>query len=160
MLHTSDNLVLTALFDSSSELRPFNLSNIKDIPAHGSIIYTVFLDKSEFIYVGIGGLSGKSVTDRNPRSRIRQHTQGTRSGDQFCIYIQDFYVLPTLIGQAYTPVKGYLDKLTKEFIQTRLTYRYSVIQSDDSDKVVRRIERELQSGQHGHAIPTLNGMTK
>jgi hypothetical protein len=160
MLNTTDDLVLSALFDSSSELRPFTLSNIKDIPAHGSIIYTVFLDKSEFIYVGIGGLSGNSVIDRNPRSRIRQHTQGTRSGDQFCIYIQDFYVLPTLIGQVYTPVKGYLDKLTKEFIQTRLTYRYYVVQSDDSDKVVRRLERELQSAQHGHAIPKLNGMTK
>lgn len=57
-------------------------------------------------------------------------------------------------------MKGYLDKLTKEFIQTRLTYRYYVVQSDDSDKVVRRLERELQSGQHGHAIPKLNGMTK
>lgn len=160
MLNLSDNLILSALFDSSSVLRPFTLSNIKDIPAHGSIIYTVFLDKSEFIYVGIGGLSGKSVIDRNPRSRIRQHTQGTRSGDQFCIYIQDFYVLPTLLGQPYLPVKGHLDRLTKEFIQTRLSYRYAVIQSDDSDKVVRRIERELQSGQHGHAIPKLNGMTE
>jgi len=160
MLNTSDNLILSALFDSSSVLRPFTLSNIKDIPAHGSIIYTVFLDQSDFIYVGIGGLSGKSVTDRNPRSRIRQHTQGTRSGDQFCIYIQDFYVLPTLLGQSYTPVKGHLDRLTKEFIQTRLSYRYAVIQSDDSDKVVRRIERELQSGQHGHPIPKLNGMTQ
>ena len=107
-----DDIVLPALFDSSTELRPFTISNIKDIQEYGSIIYTVFLDKSEFIYVGIGGLSGKSVTDRNPRSRIRQHTQGNRSGDQFCIYIQDFYVLPTLIGQAYTPIKGYLDKLT------------------------------------------------
>ncbi|CAN6135333.1 GIY-YIG_SF domain containing protein [Methylophilaceae bacterium] len=160
MLNPSDDLVLSALFDSSSELRPFTLSNIKDIPSHGSIIYTVFLDKSEFIYVGIGGLSGKSVLDRNPQSRIRQHTQGTRSGDQFCIYIQDFYVLPTLLGQPYTPVKGRLDRLTKEFIRTRLSYRYAVIQSNDSDKVVRRLERELQSGQHGHGIPKLNGMPK
>jgi hypothetical protein len=159
MLNLSDSIVLSSLFESSSELRPFTLSNIKDIPSHGSIIYTVFLDKSEFIYVGIGGLSGKSVIDRNPRSRIRQHTQGTRSGDQFCIYIQDFYVLPTLLSQPYTPVKGHLDRLTKEFIQTRLSYRYAVIQSEDSDKVVRRIERELQSGQHGHAIPKLNGMS-
>lgn len=151
MLHTSDDPVLKALFDSSSELRPFTNSNIKDIPAHGSIIYTVFLDKSEFIYFGIGGLSGKTVLDRNPQSRIRQHTQGTRSGDQFCIYIQDFYVLPTLIGQPYTPLKGNLDRLTKESIQTRLTYRYTVIQSDDSIEVVRRIERELQAGMHGHA---------
>ena len=81
---------LTSLFDESVPLRTFSLSNIKDIPEYGSIIYTVFLDNKEFIYVGIGGLSGKSVKERNPRSRITQQTQGRRSGDQFCIYIQDF----------------------------------------------------------------------
>jgi hypothetical protein len=75
------------LFDPSVPLRTFSLSNIKDIPEFGSIIYTVFLDKTEFIYVGIGGLSGSTVERRNPKSRIKQHTQGTRSGDQFCIYI-------------------------------------------------------------------------
>lgn len=160
IINPSENFSIDALFDSSTELLPFSNSNIKDIPAHGSIIYAVFLDKTEFIYVGIGGLSGKTVAERNPRSRIRQHSQGNRSGDQFCIYIQDFYVLPLLIGKAYTPEKGYLDKLTKEFIQTRLSYRYLVIQSDDSDKVVRKLEREIQSGTHGHAIPKLNGVIK
>ncbi len=159
MAHTSNDDILKTLFDSSSELRRFTNSNIKDIPAHGSIIYTVFLDNSEFIYVGIGGLSGKSVLDRNPQSRIRQHTQGTRSGDQFCIYIQDFYVLPTLLGQPYIPVKGHLDRLTKAFIQNRLSYRYAVVQSEDSNVIVRSLERELQAGLHGHAIPKLNGKT-
>ena len=50
---------ITPLFDDSVPLRPFTLSNINDIPQYGSIIYTVFLDRKEFIYVGIGGLSGK-----------------------------------------------------------------------------------------------------
>ena len=147
---------LTALFDDSVPLRPFTLSNINDIPQYGSIIYTVFLDRKEFIYVGIGGLSGK----RDPRSRIRQHTSGLRSGDQFCIYIQDFYVIPLLIGQTYVPKKGYLDQLTKEFIQKRLTYRYMVFQDEDSDKVVRKLEKELQTNLHGHGMPKLNGIIR
>jgi len=148
------------LFSSSIQTRKFDTSDINHIPSFGSIIYTVFLDEAEFIYVGIGGLAGKTVNDRNPRSRIRQHSQGNRSGDQFCIYIQDFYVLPELIGKEYSPKKGYLDQLTKDFIRNRLTYRYVVIQSDDSDKVVRHLEREVQSGRFGHSLPKLNGNSK
>ena len=146
------------LFDPTVPLRTFTLSNIKDIPEYGSIIYTVFLDKTEFIYVGIGGLSGSTVEKRNPRSRIKQHTQGTRSGDQFCIYIQDFYVIPSILNKSYEPKKGYLDQLTKEFIQSRLSYRFIVVQTEDSDKVVRRLEREIQSGSFNGFKPTLNGV--
>jgi hypothetical protein len=90
--------------------------------------------------------------------RIIQHSQGRRSGDQFCIYIQDFFVIPQLIGKDYTPKKGYLDQLTKEFIQSRLTYRYLVVQTEDSDVEVRRMERELQRDMHGHGNPRLNGV--
>ena len=147
---------LIPLFDDSVPLRPFTLSNINDIPQYGSIIYTVFLDLKEFIYVGIGGLSGK----KDPRSRIRQHTSGLRSGDQFCIYIQDFYVIPLLFSQPYVPKKGYLDQLTKEFIQKRLTYRYMVFQDEDSDKLVRKLEREIQSGCFQGIRPKLNGVEK
>ena len=151
---------VSSLFSPSQPLRQFSTGNVTDIPSWGSIIYTVFLDQSEYIYVGIGGLAGKTVKDRNPRSRILQHSQGRRSGDQFCIYIQDFYVIPELIGLKYTPKKGYLDQLTKDFVQSRLSYRYLVVQTEDSDQVVRRLERELQRDQHGYGVPLLNGTRK
>ena len=159
-----DNLPMTVdislLFSSDQPLRQFTTSNVNDIPSWGSIIYTVFLDSTEYIYVGIGGLAGKTAQDRNPRSRIMQHSQGRRSGDQFCIYIQDFYVIPELIGSKYTPKKGYLDLLTKQFIQSRLTYRYLVVQTEDSNQVVRQLERELQRDQYGYGVPLLNGTRK
>ena len=151
---------VSSLFSPDQALRQFSTGNVTDIPSWGSIIYTVFLDQSEYIYVGIGGLAGKTVKDRNPRSRILQHSQGRRSGDQFCIYIQDFYVIPELIGSKYTPKKGYLDQLTKDFVQSRLSYRYLVVQTEDSDQVVRRLERELQRDQHGYGVPLLNGTSK
>ncbi len=151
---------ISLLFNSNQPLRQFSTGNVTDIPSWGSIIYTVFLDQSDYIYVGIGGLSGKTAKERNPRSRILQHSQGRRSGDQFCIYIQDFYVIPELIGKYYTPQKGYLDQLTKEFIQSRLTYRYLVIQTEDSDQVVRKLERELQNNLYGFGVPLLNGIKK
>lgn len=151
---------VSSLFSPDQPLRQFSTGNVTDIPSWGSIIYTVFLDQSEYIYVGIGGLAGQTVKDRNPRSRILQHSQGRRSGDQFCIYIQDFYVIPELIGSKYTPKKGYLDQLTKDFVQSRLSYRYLVVQTEDSDQVVRRLERELQRDQHGYGVPLLNGTSK
>ena len=30
-------------------------------------------------------------------------------------------------------------------------------QTDDSDKIVRRLERELQNNEHGFGVPKLNG---
>ena len=151
---------LDLLFAPEVELRQFTTTDINHIAEYGSILYTVFLDHSEFIYVGIGGTIGKTVKDRNPRSRIKQHAQGWRSGDQFCIYIQDFYVIPELVKAENTPKMGYIDKLTKEFIQSRLTYRYLVVQTEDSNAVVRQLERELQSNKYGHGMPTLNGHNK
>ena len=143
------------LFDPEVPLLEFTNKNVQLIPEFGSIIYTIFLDKKDFIYVGIGGLSGDSVKKRDPRGRMKQHTQGNRSGDQFCIYIQDFYVIPQIINKPYKPKKGYLDSLTKEFIQTRLSFRYIVIQTEDSDTTVRKLEREIQSGKHS-VKPLLN----
>lgn len=67
---------LSVLFSNEVPLRPFTTSNVSDIPTWGSIIYTVFLNKTEYIYVGIGGLSGKSVTERNPRSQLFSTVKG------------------------------------------------------------------------------------
>ena len=62
------------------------------------------------------------------------------------------------MSQPYVPKKGYIDQLTKEFIQKRLTYRYLVVQTDDSDKIVRRLEKDIQSGSFNGLKPTLNGV--
>lgn len=151
---------IASLFDEESSLLPFSSESADKIPEFGSILYAVFLDKTEFIYIGIGGVAGKTVTDRKPRSRIKQHIQGNRSGDQFCIYIQDFYVIPQLIGKKYTPQKGHLDKLVKSFIQSRLSFRFLAFQTDDSSQIVRKLEREIQAGQYHNRLPTLNSSAK
>ena len=85
------------------------------------------------------------------------HSSGFRSGDQFNIYIHDFYVVPKLLQSGeYQPEKGMLDKLTKEYIQQNLFYRFVSFQSDDSDVIVRRLEKQIQSGVLG-LTPSLNG---
>ena len=101
---------------------PFSEPRIEEIPVYGSIIYTIWNKKNEFIYVGIAGVrSGVPVKKRNPRSRLKAHASGRRSGNQFCVYVQDFYVIPEIIkSKKYIPTKQLLDKLTKKYIHKNL----------------------------------------
>ena len=133
------------------------------IPAYGSIIYTVWDKNEKIIYVGIGGL-GRSpdipLNKRNPRSRINQHRSGRRSGDQFCIYVHDYYIVPSLDIKTYQFRRGYLDQLTRDFIQRELFYRFKVFQTEDGNKFVRKIEKRVKEGVFDFPPPLLNGSKK
>jgi hypothetical protein len=92
-----------------AELRDGPLYRFADWPnpqvPNGRIgVYTVW-DGDELIYVGMGGRAvGPSADANGPassklsglRSRLASHASGRRSGDQFCIYVFDRLVLPTL----------------------------------------------------------------
>lgn len=150
-----DGYDLSTLFDSSSRPISFSEDPRKFIPDKGSIIYSVWHKDETFIYIGISGLQ-KSLSKRSPLSRVISHASGRRSGDQFCIYIHDFYVIPKLVEKGeYNPGVGILDKLTKDFIRTNLSYRFVGFDTDDSDLIVRRLETKIKSGALGFS-PTLN----
>ena len=147
---------LSALFDSCTNPISFSEDPRRYVPDRGSIIYSVWDKDEKFIYIGISGLQ-KSLEKRSPLSRMISHASGRRSGDQFCIYIHDFYVIPKLIEKGeYSPSIGVLDKLTKDFIQSNLSYRFVGFQTDDSDEIVRRLENQIKSGAFGFS-PLLNG---
>ena len=144
------------LFDTSVTPISFSEDPRKLIPKNGSIIYSVWDDNEQFIYIGISGLQ-KSLEKRNPLSRMISHASGVRSGDQFCVYIHDFFVIPNLMKQKnYKPERGSLDKLTKQYIHENLFYRFISFNSNDSDTIVRRLENEIKSGALG-LKPLLNG---
>ena len=148
---------LHQLFDSSFPLISFSKDCREFIPAYGSIIYTVWDKNEKFIYVGIGGL-GRSpdipLNKRNRRSRINQH----RSGDQFCIYVHDYYIIPNLDLKAYSFEKGALDKLTRDFIQSELFYRFQAFQTEGGRKLVMEIEDVIKRGVFDFPPPLLNGI--
>ena len=151
-----DGYDLSPLFDSSKSLISFSEDPRRHIPNKGSIIYSVWDKEEKFIYIGISGLQ-KSLEKRSPLSRMVSHASGRRSGDQFCIYIHDFYVIPKLINRGeYTPSIGVLDKLTKEFIHNNLFYRFVGFETNNSDEIVRSLENQIKSGVLGIS-PILNG---
>jgi len=147
---------LSDLFDTHTPPISFSEDPRTHIPKTGSIIYSVWDHDERFIYIGISGLQ-KPLEKRDPLSRMVAHASGNRSGDQFCVYIHDFFVIPELIRTGiYTPSRGELDKLTKYYIHNNLYYRFVSFQSDDSDSVVRRLENKIKRGEVG-VMPLLNG---
>jgi hypothetical protein len=150
---------ITPLFDLDTPPIPFSNPATENIPQFGSIIYTVWNTNNDFIYVGIGGVkTGVPLSQRNPRSRISQHSSGARSGDQFCVYVQDFFVIPEIVkSETYAPEKGLLDKLTKEYIHKNLSYRFVVFQDENSIEIVRSLESKIKRGESSFGNPFLNG---
>jgi hypothetical protein len=132
----------------------------KHIPTTGSVVYTVWNQENDFIYVGISGLQD-SLEKRNPLSRIQSHASGRKSGDQFCVYVHDFYVIPEIVKEnAYEPSRRDLDRRTKAYIQRNLSYRFKSFQNEDSVKIVRNLEKEIKKGILTPNPPIFNGIEK
>ncbi len=159
--YTFDGHDLSSLFNLNLPSFAFSDDVKKNVPSFGSIIYTVWDSNDEFIYVGIAGTQHtKPVKNRNPRSRMESHSSGHRSGDQFCIYIQDFFVLPKIFESGeYEPRRGYLDQLTKEYIHQNLRYRVMSFQTEDSVSIVRDLENKIKRGAFEFPPPFLNGLS-
>ena len=148
---------LTPILCTSSNSFSFKETPKKNnIPETRSIVYTVWDSNEKFIYVGIAGTNAE-FDERKPQSRIKQHSSGYRSGDQFCVYVHDFYVLPIIFAKKqYTPIKRELDKLTKDYIHNNFHYRFVDFQTKNSNIIVKKIEDDIKSGSFG-IKPELNG---
>ena len=125
------------------------------------------MDES-LIYVGMAGRSltesmiaarreGQPTARLGLASRLGSHAGGRRSGDQFCVYVADRLVLPTLAsGQVEAIGTGGLsmDALVRSFVRTRLSYRFV---ETESGEAAYRIERLVQAGElAGVGKPLLN----
>lgn len=54
------------------------------------------------------------------------------------------------------PEEGMLDKLTREYIQKNLRFRFKHFTSDNSERVVRDLESKIQAGTAEGLQPTIN----
>jgi hypothetical protein len=117
-------------------------------------VYTVW-QQDVFLYVGISWQDKPG--SKGLFGRLDSHASGRRSGDQFCIYICDRYVIPTLEAARLSDVGTgslSLDRLTRDFVRGQLTYR-AVHTATGAE--ARRIERIVRStGLPGGARPTIN----
>jgi hypothetical protein len=90
------------------------------------------------------------------RDRLDAHRSGRRSGDQFCVYVFDRLVLPSLspeqIGQAANGFRR-LDEDVKAFVHEHLSYRWASV---PDGQAAYALERVLLTAGLGGLLPLLN----
>jgi hypothetical protein len=131
-----------------------------DVPRVAAGVYTVWLPDGRLLYVGMSGRGLRLDPDDGRRrglwTRLNSHASGRRSGDQFCVYVCDRFVVPVLTpAQREELAAGELslDALTRDYIHDQLSYRFVV--STDSETAFT-LERAVQRGALRAGPPLLN----
>jgi hypothetical protein len=134
---------------------------IGDVPRFGAVVYTIWNRQGAFIYVGMSGRGFTGSGERNgkagPWGRLNSHACGRRSGDQFCVYVADRLVLPSLHNRLADIAGGSLslDTVVREYIRTNLGFRWIATQSGSE---AFALERRLQRGEAECGKPLLNSL--
>lgn len=131
------------------------------VPAFGAGVYTVWDDVGRFIYVGMSGrgITAETVRRNTPHgiyTRLQSHASGRRSGDQFCVYVADRLVLPTLSQEDIAAIaagRHQMDAFVRRYIHENLSYRFVVV---PDAATAFALEAALKSGEWAHGHPLLN----
>ena len=105
------------------------------VPTFGAGVYAIWHNDGRFIYVGMSerGITAETTHRNTPQgiyTRLQSHASGRRSGDQFCVYVADRLVLPTLSQEDITAVasgRHQIDAFVRRYIHENLSYRFVVL---------------------------------
>jgi hypothetical protein len=131
-----------------------------DVPRRTAGVYVVW-DGDRLIYCGMSGRElEKAVATGKVKygltTRLASHASGRLSGNQFCVYIANRLVIPTLHPNQLAKFASgdlTLDALTREFINTRLEYQFALV---DSSAAAYALEKECRNGTTFGSKPLLN----
>jgi hypothetical protein len=131
------------------------------VPAFGAGVYTIWHKDGRFIYVGMSGrgMTADTVRRNTPQgiyTRLKSHASGRRSGDQFCVYVADRLVLPTLSQEDIAAIasgRHSMDALVRRYIHENLSYRFIVL---PDGLAAYAVEAAIKNGEWEHGKPLLN----
>jgi hypothetical protein len=167
---TVDEAELTAL--SAGLLFRFADWPNEAVPKRQAGVYTVWRG-DQLLYAGMAGklmktpsiatdLSQDAIPPDEPKvvaglwSRLNSHASGRRSGDQFCVYVCDRFVVPDLSPtqrQQLSEATLSLDHVTKNLIRDLFAYRF-VVAANGADALA--LERRVREGALVVGRPYLN----
>jgi hypothetical protein len=116
-------------------------------------VYTVWDDAGGLVYTGV---AGRNPTGAGLASRLRSHASGKRSGDQFCVYVADHYVLPELTREQIEAIRDStlsMDALVREKVHADFGFRFVVV---EDYRTALRIEGMVKGGCLCAGPPRLN----
>ena len=137
---------------------------VQSVPKVAAGVYTIW-DLDRFIYVGMAGRGlaaddidapDEPVKAKGLLNRLNSHATGRRSGDQFCVYVCDRFIVPHLSGEQLGRVADgrlSLDALTRQHIRERYEFRF--VTTPDGGEALT-LEREVQRGGLSAGKPFLN----
>jgi hypothetical protein len=125
---------------------------IAELPRSGAGVYTIWDDDGRLVYVGI---AGRNITGKGLHGRLKSHYQGRRSGDQFCVYVGDRYVLPALKAEEREAIGAgtlSMDQKIRDYVRAHFSFRY--VEVDDYGTAMA-LENAVKAGNLGD-VPYLN----
>jgi hypothetical protein len=107
-----------------------------------------------FVYAGMSGRT-TAQAGTGPWGRLNGHASGRRSGDQFCVYVCDRLVIPSLHNRLEDLRSGALslDQETRAYIRERLGFRWIAVAGPAE---AFSMERTIQRGHLPAGRPFLN----
>ena len=133
----------------------------EQVPKRAAGVYTVW-EGDRLLYVGMSGRAmtaedlevseGGRVVAKGLWTRLNSHASGRRSGDQFCVYVGDRFVVPDLTRSQQQQLAAgtlSLDGLIRAFVRERLAYRFVII-ADGAEAL--KLEREVRQGSLSAAV--------
>ena len=150
---------ITPLFEG--ELYSFEDRPEEPIPDIAAGLYSIWREE-QFLYVGIAGRDLNKTSSRKVRGlkdRLRAHWKGGLGGDQFAVYVFERITAPQVTREQLDAMgEGTLTliQLNQEYIRTKLSYRFLVV---DAYSEAKEIEDALKSGKYDPpGKPFLNPM--
>lgn len=129
-----------------------------DIPAVAAGVYAIW-DQQTLIYCGMSGREIEKAADKSRYglvTRLHSHASGRLSGDQFCVYVANRLVIPSLTPDQlprFASGELSLDRLTKAYIHSKFDYQYVIVGASEE---AYSLERRCCSGVVFGARPLLN----
>lgn len=132
----------------------------RDIPLVAAGVYAIWHD-DKLIYCGMSGREIEKATKDNKKkygliTRLNSHAQGRLSGNQFCVYVANRLVIPTLSANdlsKFATGEYRLDYMTKSYIHNNLEYQYLIVETSTE---AYRIEDKARAGKLFNQKPLLN----
>jgi hypothetical protein len=131
-----------------------------EVPIVAAGVYAIW-DGDTLIYCGMSGREFEKVVPAEKVkfglfTRLASHASGRLSGDQFCVYVANRLVIPSLKPEQMTKFATgelNLDKLTKAYINGRLEYQFAPVHTSAE---AYALEKRCREGATFGVKPLLN----
>jgi hypothetical protein len=130
------------------------------VPALAAGVYAIW-DHATLVYCGMSGREFEKAQSAQRKkfgliTRLTSHASGRLSGDQFCVYVANRLVIPSLQAEHLSKFASgelTLDRLTKAYIHNRFDYQFLIA---DSSKQAYELEMKARQGLIFGSKPLLN----